>query len=68
MNTLRGQSDCPELVAQLVRLFVPTVLNHPYTLGHAGTPYWLSRKWLRYPDHVTKESLACLMIGSTFKA
>ncbi|KAF9413141.1 hypothetical protein HW555_008583 [Spodoptera exigua] len=27
---LRGQSDCPELVAQVVRLFVPTVLKHQF--------------------------------------
>ncbi|KAF9823430.1 hypothetical protein SFRURICE_006643 [Spodoptera frugiperda] len=51
-STLRGQSDCPELVAQVVRLFVPAVLKHQLrprkhpllavpaarTVAHANSP------------------------------
>ncbi|KAF9412849.1 hypothetical protein HW555_008753 [Spodoptera exigua] len=51
-SALRGQSDCPELVAQVVRLFVPTVLKHQLrprrhpllavpvtrTVAHANSP------------------------------
>ncbi|KAF9422785.1 hypothetical protein HW555_001569 [Spodoptera exigua] len=52
MITLRGQSDCPELAAQVVQLFVPTVLKHQLrprrhpllavpvtrTVAHANSP------------------------------
>ncbi|KAF9412585.1 hypothetical protein HW555_008948 [Spodoptera exigua] len=52
MSALRGQSDYPELVAQVVRLFVPTVLKHQLrprrhpllavpvtrTVAHANSP------------------------------
>ncbi|KAF9798166.1 hypothetical protein SFRURICE_019731 [Spodoptera frugiperda] len=52
LSTLRGQSDCPELVAQVVRLFVPAVLKHQLrprkhpllavpaarTVAHANSP------------------------------